>query len=153
MNNLLERLHASFFFYIMTGPVTFLKIGTYLPGAIIISVALMFGGLYEWVNAGWSYDTVTKEVDGKVLTKQSKWTRRERPILIVHLAVIVFLEFGLVLFLEITTPSFMKNQSVRSLLPVFSQLARISYTFQDPFTNTPVHCLRHTFDIYQYPST
>ncbi|EIN07262.1 Gaa1-domain-containing protein [Punctularia strigosozonata HHB-11173 SS5] len=50
-NNLLERLHASFFFYILTGPGTFLKIGSYLPAVIIISVAIMFAGLRRWVDA------------------------------------------------------------------------------------------------------
>ncbi|KAG6918119.1 hypothetical protein DXG01_016307 [Tephrocybe rancida] len=34
-NNLLERLHASFFFYVLTGPERFLKIGSYLPSAVL----------------------------------------------------------------------------------------------------------------------
>ncbi|KAF9265553.1 Gaa1-domain-containing protein [Marasmius fiardii PR-910] len=50
-NNLLERLHASFFFYIMTGPERFLKIGSYLPSGIAISVAMMFTGLQTWIEA------------------------------------------------------------------------------------------------------
>jgi len=39
MSNLLERLHASFFLYIMTTPSSFLKIGSYLPSAVVIAVA------------------------------------------------------------------------------------------------------------------
>ncbi|KAH9173624.1 Gaa1-domain-containing protein [Lactarius sanguifluus] len=53
MNNLLERLHASFFFYIMTTPSSFLKIGSYLPSVVLVAASLMFGGLGEWVKAGW----------------------------------------------------------------------------------------------------
>jgi glycosylphosphatidylinositol transamidase len=53
-NNLLEKLHASFFFYILTGPGMFMKIGSYLPSAILISVSLMLGGLQEYSNAGWT---------------------------------------------------------------------------------------------------
>ena len=53
MNNLLERLRASFFFYLLTTPMTFLKIGLYLPAPILIGVALLFGGLQLWVRAGW----------------------------------------------------------------------------------------------------
>ncbi|KAJ8078974.1 Glycosyl phosphatidyl inositol protein transamidase complex subunit [Marasmius tenuissimus] len=50
-NNLLERLHASFFLYVMTRPDKFLKIGSYLPSGILISVAMMFTGLRNWVEA------------------------------------------------------------------------------------------------------
>ena len=53
MNNLLERLHASFFFYLLTTPTTFLKIGLYLPAPILIGVALLFGVLQLRVRAGW----------------------------------------------------------------------------------------------------
>ncbi|KAG7092639.1 hypothetical protein E1B28_008980 [Marasmius oreades] len=56
-NNLLERLHASFFFYIMTGPERFLKIGSYLPSGIAISVAMMFAGLKAWVEAAKTHRT------------------------------------------------------------------------------------------------
>ncbi|KAK7054720.1 Glycosyl phosphatidyl inositol protein transamidase complex subunit [Paramarasmius palmivorus] len=51
MNNLLERLHASFFFYVMTAPDRFVKIGNYLPSAVLISVGMMFSGLKAWVDA------------------------------------------------------------------------------------------------------
>ncbi|EIW85104.1 Gaa1-like GPI transamidase component [Coniophora puteana RWD-64-598 SS2] len=51
-NNLLERLHASFFFYILTTPGEFMKIGKFLPSPILIGIGLMLGGLGAWVNAG-----------------------------------------------------------------------------------------------------
>ena len=76
---MLERLHASFFFYILTGPDTFLKIGYYLPSAVLISVAIMFGGLKKWVDAGW----VELEADknNKSATSTAKWKTRRRPVL------------------------------------------------------------------------
>lgn len=52
MNNLLERLHASFFFYLMTGPKSFLKIGLYLPSAIILGIAITVTGMGVWHDAG-----------------------------------------------------------------------------------------------------
>ncbi|KAK0483742.1 Gaa1-like protein [Armillaria novae-zelandiae] len=73
-NNLLERLHASFFFYIMTDPDHFLKIGLYLPSVILISVAMMFTGLSLWVEAGWTMSGDEKSTD-------KKRTRRKRPVL------------------------------------------------------------------------
>ncbi|KAF8350571.1 Gaa1-domain-containing protein [Amanita rubescens] len=59
MNNLIERLHASFFFFILTAPDRFLKIGSYLPSALLVSVAMMFGGLKAWNDA--SLPTATKD--------------------------------------------------------------------------------------------
>ncbi|KAI5114767.1 hypothetical protein M0805_005007, partial [Coniferiporia weirii] len=84
MNNLLERLHASFFFYILTTPATFLKIGHFLPSVIMISIATMFKGLSVWVDAGWRKeereDTGEKE---KPPTDDSRteWVSRSRPVL------------------------------------------------------------------------
>ena len=77
MNNLLERLHASFFFYILTTPATFLKIGHYLPSVILISVATMFGGLRAWVNAGWRKEPLEKSKTESA----SEWVQRRRPII------------------------------------------------------------------------
>lgn len=124
MNNLLERLHASFFFYIMTGPVTFLKIGSYLPSAVIVSVAMMFAGLYEWVNAAWFRDDTVAEpnkdkVEGKLTTEQQKWVRRRRPVLQVLGILIATHMFGVLLFLVITTSVFIRYQSVCSLSSTF----------------------------------
>jgi GPI-anchor transamidase subunit GAA1 len=59
-SNLLERLHASFFFYIFTAHDRFMKIGKFLPSAVLISVAMMFGGLRSWVDAGWVITSTEK---------------------------------------------------------------------------------------------
>jgi glycosylphosphatidylinositol transamidase len=78
MNNLIERLHASFF--ILTSPSQFLKIGLYLPSAILISVALMIHGLSAWVNSGWiEGETFTIQPD-KSRVETTKWKRRKRPV-------------------------------------------------------------------------
>ena len=84
MNNLLERLHASFFFYILTTPTTFLKIGHYLPSVILISVATMFGGLRAWVNAGWKKTvSQTKDKGQKFIDTEDtfEWETQRRPVL------------------------------------------------------------------------
>ena len=72
MNNLLERLHASFFFYIMTSETTFHKIGHYLPAVIMLSVATMFSALGTWVDAAWRVEPDEKYV---------RWIQQKRPIL------------------------------------------------------------------------
>ncbi|KAL0577944.1 Glycosyl phosphatidyl inositol protein transamidase complex subunit [Marasmius crinis-equi] len=72
-NNLLERLHASFFFYIMTGPERFLKIGSYLPSGVLISVGMMFTGLRCWVQSAkdsnwqWGRSSVLRLILGSML--------------------------------------------------------------------------------------
>lgn len=121
MNNLLERLHASFFFYIMTGPVTFLKIGSFLPSAVIVSVAMMFTGLYEWVNASWLRDDTLPEpvgdgTDTKAAIEKPEWVRRRRPVLQVLGILIATHVWGVLLFIMITTSIFTRYQPVCRLL-------------------------------------
>ncbi|WWC69882.1 uncharacterized protein I206_103825 [Kwoniella pini CBS 10737] len=43
-NNLLERLHASYFFYLIPKPWNFIPIGNYLPSAILLGSSLTIGG-------------------------------------------------------------------------------------------------------------
>ncbi|KAG9126667.1 Glycosyl phosphatidyl inositol protein transamidase complex subunit [Ceratobasidium sp. 392] len=91
MNNLLERLHASFFFYILTGAQSFVKIGGYLPAAVIMSIAMTFGGLALWVKAGWLQthvvlvepsDGLKAELSGTedAAVNPQRWIRRSRPV-------------------------------------------------------------------------
>jgi len=75
-NNILERLHASFFFYIFTAQDRFMKVGTYLPSAVLISVTMMFGGLRCYVDAGWTSTATTTEK-----SMGSAFERRKRPVL------------------------------------------------------------------------
>ncbi|KAJ3787413.1 Gaa1-like protein [Lentinula aff. detonsa] len=77
-NNLLERLHASFFFYLLTSYDRFVKIGNYLPSVILVSVAMMFGGLQVWVDAAWMGRRHDKHEEGST---GMVWIRRRRPVL------------------------------------------------------------------------
>ncbi|KAF5373639.1 hypothetical protein D9758_000664 [Tetrapyrgos nigripes] len=97
-NNLLERLHASFFFYIMTGPSRFLKIGSFLPSAVLVSVAMMFGGLKEWVDSAWAQE----HSDDKSAGAQT-WTRRPRPVLRTLTIMIATHFWGLAIYLLMTS--------------------------------------------------
>lgn len=83
-NNLLERLHASFFFYILTTPHTFLSFGSFLPSVLLVSVSLLVGGLLEYVDAGWVEDIMSepKTVDASgSVGNDIKWLRTSRPVL------------------------------------------------------------------------
>ncbi|KAI9454996.1 Gaa1-domain-containing protein [Lactarius psammicola] len=108
MNNLLERLHASFFFYIMTTPSSFLKIGGYLPSVVLVAASLMFGGLGEWVNAGWveekdEHRSPKKEKAVNVTPNSSKkkWVARRRDLLDAFMVVVASHLVGLSIFVVI----------------------------------------------------
>lgn len=115
MNNLLERLHASFFFYIMTGPQRFMKIGFYLPSAILISVAMMFHGLSTWVDAGWVQERCNHAVSERKKPSDSQnltWKRRRRPVLNVLCIMIATHLLGILLFSVVSSSWFMENYKV-----------------------------------------
>lgn len=52
MSNLLERLHHSQFFYLLTSPYRFIEVAKYLPVAAFLSVALTIVGIGIWIDEG-----------------------------------------------------------------------------------------------------
>ncbi|GAA5989951.1 hypothetical protein JCM10908_002393 [Rhodotorula pacifica] len=52
LNNLLERLHASVFLYLMTSVDTFISVSNYLAAPILIGAGLTVDGLITWTKAG-----------------------------------------------------------------------------------------------------
>ncbi|KAF2481967.1 Gaa1-like protein [Neohortaea acidophila] len=52
INNLLEHLHQSFFFYVLLGPYSFVSIGNYLPAAVIVAGGLTVTALAMWIRSG-----------------------------------------------------------------------------------------------------
>ncbi len=111
MNNLLERLHASFFFYILTSPEKFLKIGLYLPSAILISAALMIKGLSTWVEAASTNPDIQEKAAHIVKTS---W-RRKRPIVTALSIVIGTHVSGALLFAIISSRWFFRSHEVLSI--------------------------------------
>jgi glycosylphosphatidylinositol transamidase len=106
MSNLLERLHASFFLYIMTTPSSFLKIGSYLPSVVLVATALIFGGLREWVSAGWVEleDEHQSPGHGKAADigeTPKTWVPRRRNLLDAFVVIAASHLIGLILFLII----------------------------------------------------
>lgn len=52
VNNLLEHLHQSFFFYILLNANRFVSIGNYLPAAMLIAGSFTISALALWVQSG-----------------------------------------------------------------------------------------------------
>ena len=52
LNNLLEHLHQSFFFYLLMQANRFVSIGTYLPSAMLVAVNFTIMAISLWVQSG-----------------------------------------------------------------------------------------------------
>ena len=52
LNNLLEHLHQSFFFYLLMQANRFVSIGTYLPSAMVVAVSFTIMAISLWVQSG-----------------------------------------------------------------------------------------------------
>jgi len=52
LNNLLEHLHQSFFFYLLMQANRFVSIGTYLPSAMLIAVNFSITSIALWIQSG-----------------------------------------------------------------------------------------------------
>ncbi|KZT68147.1 Gaa1-like protein [Daedalea quercina L-15889] len=119
MNNLLERLHASFFFFLLVRPTTFLKIGSFLPSAILVSVAMMLRGLREWVNAGsvWVPNATPGEKNETIggPAYNGQWLRRQRPVLKAIVIMVASHALGMVVFYLLTRPWYLHD-------PIFAPL-------------------------------
>jgi hypothetical protein len=115
MNNLLERLHASFFFYIMLNPGQFLKIGMYLPSAILVGASLMFGGLGTWTKAGWV--EITEMGEKREPTQPKRWARRPRDLIPPLQIVVGTHAYGGLLFWTVKTSVVVQNPRVSRDVP------------------------------------
>jgi len=60
LNNLLEHLHQSFFFYLLIGSKRFVSIGTYLPSAMLVAVNFAISSIALWVRSGKSTKKTSK---------------------------------------------------------------------------------------------
>jgi GPI-anchor transamidase subunit GAA1 len=52
LNNLLEHLHQSFFFYLLMQKERFVSIGTYLPSAMLLAANFTIMAIFLWVKSG-----------------------------------------------------------------------------------------------------
>lgn len=66
LNNLLEHLHQSFFFYLLMQANRFVSIGTYLPSAMLVAGSFTIMSIYLWVQSGRVHD-----LDGRTVGKPS----------------------------------------------------------------------------------
>ena len=80
LNNLLEHLHQSFFFYFILSPTgrsigdpgKFVSIGTYLPAAMILAAAFSVTAVTLWIQTRMMTSPAEKIVQGQATKKSEK---------------------------------------------------------------------------------
>ncbi|KAF2018334.1 Glycosylphosphatidylinositol:protein transamidase, GAA1 component [Aaosphaeria arxii CBS 175.79] len=72
LNNLLEHLHQSFFFYLLLQANRFVSIGTYLPSAMLIAMNFSITSIALWVLSGRSITTPPNPASTSNKDKQEK---------------------------------------------------------------------------------
>jgi glycosylphosphatidylinositol transamidase len=136
LNNLLEHLHQSFFFYLLMESTRFVSIGTYLPSAMLIAANFTIMAIFVWIKSGSPPNTASKvastietaeksaplalvqDGDSKVWVPEEIITVRERELFL-PLAVVAGTQFLGVLPLYIFNHT---PQSVSSLLTLITTL-------------------------------
>ncbi|TGO69851.1 hypothetical protein BOTNAR_0006g00380 [Botryotinia narcissicola] len=80
LNNLLEHLHQSFFFYLLMQANRFVSIGTYLPSAMLVATNFTIMAIFLWVKSGWPSPTKTESL----LSTEKGEEKEKAPLVIVE---------------------------------------------------------------------
>jgi glycosylphosphatidylinositol transamidase len=79
LNNLLEHLHQSFFFYLLMQSNRFVSIGTYLPSAMLVAVNFTIMAMGLWIQSG-----QPQAVSPRIGEHELKPPSLEKPLVIVQ---------------------------------------------------------------------
>lgn len=74
LNNLLEHLHQSFFFYLLIQANRFISIGTYLPSAMLIAMNFSIASIALWVASGRSTALIPNPASTKPIKNSASGT-------------------------------------------------------------------------------
>ncbi|KAJ0171607.1 hypothetical protein K1T71_013157 [Dendrolimus kikuchii] len=78
LNNLLERFHQSYFFYLLAASNRFISIGQYMPCLCLLCVALLIKALALWVSLQQESEEETEEKEKKAKTEKESHSESER---------------------------------------------------------------------------
>ncbi|KAG0337472.1 Glycosyl phosphatidyl inositol protein transamidase complex subunit [Podila humilis] len=104
LNNLLEHLHQSFFFYLLSGVRRYTSIGLYMPPVIILGVSFIFQALSLWGASSDLPLELASIAQGKDVAVALPYSRRPRSIKVPATVVGLAFATGLVSFKLLTTP-------------------------------------------------
>lgn len=78
LNNLLEHLHQSFFFYLLMHTNRFVSIGTYLPSAMLIAGNFTIMAIALWMRTGYYVDSKSSTAIFKPKDEKEKQKKPEK---------------------------------------------------------------------------
>ncbi|KAK3313928.1 Gaa1-like protein [Apodospora peruviana] len=139
LNNLLEHLHQSFFFYLLMQRERFVSIGTYLPSAMLVAANFTIMAIALWVKSGHQpSEEVSKAVESKTAEENPRNPAVERDL---------FLPLGFVTgcqFLSVV-PLYLFNHAPETILtPLFTVFAVLNMALP--------HVLSHFLTRYYTPT-
>lgn len=124
LNNLLEHLHQSFFFYLLMQSNRFVSIGTYLPSAMLVAVNFTIMAIFLWVKSGSLTNgqqggkkslTAVTELDLKVIVPEEVFEVKERELFLPLGVVGSSLSLGLLpLYIFNHTPQNVSNSTCQA---------------------------------------
>ncbi|KFY17871.1 hypothetical protein V492_00331 [Pseudogymnoascus sp. VKM F-4246] len=141
LNNLLEHLHQSFFFYLLMHSRRFVSIGTYLPSAMLVAVNFTIMAISLWVQSGRKDKKSLEKVDaakskvGKGIVPYQESNVKERHLFLPMVVV------GTAQFLGVI-PMYLFNHSNEAVRPSPPPLPTHAYKLAD----API-CFRGIFSI------
>lgn len=124
LNNLLEHLHQSFFFYLLMQANRFVSIGTYLPSAMLVAINFTIMAIVLWIQSGRAPGPkIGSTMTGKEKTPEVEVVEKDGMTAIslkqVHLATErqLFKPIGLVAYLHFLgiLPLYIFNNTTRSV--------------------------------------
>ncbi|KAJ9134729.1 Glycosylphosphatidylinositol transamidase [Pleurostoma richardsiae] len=143
LNNLLEHLHQSFFFYLLMHKDRFVSIGTYLPSAMLIAANFTIISIALWVKSGQRReDAELSPPMPPADTSQKLLPATER-----H----VFLPLGLVAacqFLGVVPLYLFNHLPVSMLAPAFAVFSVLNLALPHILSHTLTSCYKPTLQQY-----
>ncbi|KAG9251689.1 Gaa1-like protein [Emericellopsis atlantica] len=122
LNNLLEHLHQSFFFYLLMQRDRFVSIGTYLPSVMLLAANFSIMAIYLWVQSG-QVDADAQKKAGK----QPKASATEIAAVTVERSLVLPVAIVAVCHALSAVPLYVLNNTTAQLLPTaFAALAAMS---------------------------
>ncbi|KFY33420.1 hypothetical protein V494_07634 [Pseudogymnoascus sp. VKM F-4513 (FW-928)] len=149
LNNLLEHLHQSFFFYLLMHSRRFVSIGTYLPSAMLVAVNFTIMAISLWVQSGRKDKKSLEKVDaakskvGKGIVPYQESNVKERHLFLPMVVV------GTAQFLGVI-PMYLFNHSNEAMLPyVFGGFSAFNVALPVVFSGVITNYFKPTHQQYQ----
>ena len=123
MNNLLEHLHQSFFFYLLSGVQRYTSIGLYMPPVIILGVSFILQALSLWGHSSDLPFELAATAAGDKAAVALPYSRRSRNFKVASSVIAMSLVAGLTTFHLLTSQFGFPGEVFYSTMNKFAALS------------------------------